>query len=96
MSTPTRRRLAKRIEEAFLSQHDMEVTCNPEKIYFVTGFHRTSPEADAYRWTAPCIQKGLAIGPVVDSYDTATSCIKKGIRIRQTGHFADWEASVIE
>ncbi len=96
MTTPTRRRLAKRIEEAFLSQHGIEATCDPETISFATGFYRTSNQSDMYRWTAPCRLKGLTVGPLLDSYDTATDCAKRGIDIHRLPHWNDWQASVKE
>lgn len=94
MSTPTRRRLAKRIEEAFLAQHGMAVTVDPERISFPAGFYRTDVRSDTYRWTAFCKRDGLNVGPSVDCYDTATECAKHGITIDRLPHDRGWEATV--
>lgn len=92
----TRRRLAKRIEEAFAEQHNIIVSCDPETISFATGFYRTSNQSDMYRWTAPCRLEGLTVGPVLDSYDTATECVKRGINITRLPHWNDWSATAKE
>lgn len=93
MSTPTRRRLAKRIEEAFLAQHGLVVVVNPERISFPSGFYRTNPHGDFYRWTAFCEFDGTRVGPSVDSYDSATDCGKHGIILDRLPHNRGWEAT---
>ena len=88
-----RARLARRIEEAFLAQHGMDVTCDPKEIYFPRGYYRTNVHADTYRWTAYCTKSGTRAGPSVDSYDTATSCARFGILIDHMGYGRGYEAT---
>jgi hypothetical protein len=93
MSTPTRRRVAKRIEEAFQAQHGMAVKVDPERISFPAGFYRTAVHGDFYRWTASCELNGTKVGPSVDCYDTATKCGRHGITLDRLPHNRGWEAS---
>lgn len=92
-ASPVRTRLARRVEHAFLTQHGMQVTCDPAAIEFAKGFYRSSPHADTYRWTARCNVDGLGVGPSVDSYDTATECARLGVTIDYLPHHRGWEAT---
>lgn len=92
----TRRRLAKRIEEAFLSQFDIELTCDPAAISFATGFYRTNTHSDSYRWSAICKLKDMNVGPSVDSYDTATKCGAMGITLDKYRQANTYEATARE
>jgi len=93
MTTYTRRRLAQRIEEAFLDQQAMEVYCDPDRISFPRGHYRTDVRSDTYRWTAFCTLHGLNTGPSVDSYDTAGISARFGITLDKLPVGRGWEAT---
>lgn len=63
-----RRRLSRRLAEVGLD-------VAPEEIYPATGWYRTAPQADVYRWTA--FTRGR--GQFLCSYDTMSDCARYGV-----------------
>jgi hypothetical protein len=89
-----RRKLAEVIAREMLEQHDLVVTVDLDKFAIATGFHRTDPASDAFRWTASCRIPGLQVGPVIDSYDTMTECARHGIiLVKDARRAATYEAT---
>jgi hypothetical protein len=74
-----RKRLAKMIEEALL-EHGIEATVDPNDLDPATGWYRTSPQADCYRWEGFAKYKdpALSIQISVNSYTTMSQIVKSG------------------
>lgn len=74
----SRRKLAAMLQRDIPVWHGVPITWTPERIFPATGWYRSSPFADNYRWEASAV---FTSDPntgciVVGSWVTITECIK--------------------
>lgn len=82
-----RQKLAALLQKEFPTTWDgLSISWNADQISEATGWYRSSPFADVYRWEAWAYftDKPDQVAYCVSCWDTMTNCIKAGALIAET------------